>query len=69
MSSDEKGQPCIATSNETSNELSGSLSNADCQLQQFQGSTTAYWDGMCLGCVQCILQSIGLKSTIHSTSF
>lgn len=36
VSKDEKGQPCIAARNGTSNELYGSLLAAGCLYQQFQ---------------------------------
>jgi hypothetical protein len=50
VSKDRKGQPCIATSDGTSNDLSGSRSIAGRLHQQFQAvGTTAYLDGLCLG--------------------
>lgn len=56
VSKDEIGQPCMTTSNGTSNELSGSHSVTGRLCQQFQGSRyngVPGWDVP--GMVQCIL--------------
>lgn len=68
VSRGEKRQPCIATSNGTSNELTGPGLNAGSMGQQFHGrryNSVPGWEVP--GMVQCIPQSIGLKS-IRSTS-